>query len=568
MNNNVPDWNFVSDTCVTNQKKPMGVDQELVELLWENGQVVLHNQAHRKPVMNSIAPRQVHKNFQSTSRTSEPFGNSSTLVQDDETVSWIQYPLEDPLEQEFCPNILTELPPCEVESYKQIRPFEEGRFSKLDASSAPHVTVSSQSPTMKSSCVQELPGIPIPAPRFHVSDSSQKNNDFGGSCKVLNFSHFSAPLNVSSASANAHFRDKITGNMSKGEIRECSVMTVGSSYCGSNHIPQDPDASRASSNGVWTNTLSAEPEAIRDDVRRTIPQNEKGKSEMLEPTTTSSSGGSGSSSLEKTCSLSTRNQGKKRKGIDVEESEEQSEDTELKSAVGNKASQRAGLARRNRAAEVHNLSERRRRDRINEKMRALQQLIPHSSKTDKASMLEEAIEYLKSLQLQLQVMWMGSGMAPMMFPGIQHYMSQMGMGMATPSFPPIHNPMQLPRVPLDQSVSASQTPNQTLMCQNPILGAFNYQNQMQNPALSEQYARYMGYHLMQNASQPMNVFGYGPRTVQHSQTMITPSNSSGHMSGAANTDDALSGKMGSSTFYLIAVPETSLIGGFGWWNQP
>jgi hypothetical protein len=45
----------------------------------------------------------------------------------------------------------------------------------------------------------------------------------------------------------------------------------------------------------------------------------------------------------------------------------------------------------------------RRRDRINEKMRALQELIPHCNKTDKASMLDEAIEYLKSLQLQVQV---------------------------------------------------------------------------------------------------------------------------------------------------------------------
>ncbi|XP_020238951.1 transcription factor PIF4 [Cajanus cajan] len=545
MNNSVPDWNFGSDSCVTttNQKKAMGVDQELVELLWQNGQVVLHSQTHRKPVVNSFAPRPVLKNFQS--RTSEPFGNSSNLIQDDETVSWIQYPLEDTLEQEFCSNLLSELPHCEVESYKQIKPFEEGKFTKLDASSAPHVTVSSQSPTMKSSPFQEFSGIPIPAPRFHVSDSPQKNNnDLGGSCKVQNFSHFSAPLNVSSASPNAHFRDKITGSMSKNEIREGSLMTIGSSYCGSNHIPQDPDASRASSNGIWTATLSVEPEADRDDVPRTIPQSEKGKSEMLEPTTTSSSGGSGSS-LGKTCSLSTRNQGQKRKGVDVEESEDQSEETELKSATGNKASQRAGSARRNRAAEVHNLSERRRRDRINEKMKALQQLIPHSSKTDKASMLEEAIEYLKSLQLQLQLMWMGSGMAPMMFPGIQHYMSQMGMGMATPPFPPaIHNSMQLPRVPLDQSVSASQTPNQTLMCQNPILGAFNYQNQMQNPALSEQYARFMSYHLMQNASQPMNVFRYGPQAVQHSQTMITPGNSSGNMSGAANIDEAVSGKMG------------------------
>ncbi|KAL6499563.1 hypothetical protein OROGR_027473 [Orobanche gracilis] len=47
----------------------------------------------------------------------------------------------------------------------------------------------------------------------------------------------------------------------------------------------------------------------------------------------------------------------------------------------------------------------RRRDRshrINEKMRELQELIPRSNKPDNASMLGEAIEYLKSLQMQVQ----------------------------------------------------------------------------------------------------------------------------------------------------------------------
>lgn len=99
---------------------------------------------------------------------------------------------------------------------------------------------------------------------------------------------------------------------------------------------------------------------------------------------------------------------------------------------------------------------------------------------------------------------MGSGMAPMMHPGFQHYMTQMGMAMPTPSFPQLQNTMQLPRMPFDPSISSTQTPNPTLMCQNPLLGAFNYQNQIQNPALSEQYARYMNYHLMQNASQVIN----------------------------------------------------------------
>ncbi|KAM1132810.1 hypothetical protein ACFX19_047866 [Malus domestica] len=60
-------------------------------------------------------------------------------------------------------------------------------------------------------------------------------------------------------------------------------------------------------------------------------------------------------------------------------------------------------SKRSRVAEVHNLSKKRMRSRINEKMKALQNLIPNSNKTDKASMLDEAIEYLKQLQLQVQI---------------------------------------------------------------------------------------------------------------------------------------------------------------------
>uniref|UniRef100_A0A0D9WM94 BHLH domain-containing protein n=1 Tax=Leersia perrieri TaxID=77586 RepID=A0A0D9WM94_9ORYZ len=66
-------------------------------------------------------------------------------------------------------------------------------------------------------------------------------------------------------------------------------------------------------------------------------------------------------------------------------------------------------SKRSRAAEVHNLSEKRRRSKINEKMKALQSLIPNSNKTDKASMLDEAIEYLKQLQLQVQMLSMRNG---------------------------------------------------------------------------------------------------------------------------------------------------------------
>lgn len=68
-------------------------------------------------------------------------------------------------------------------------------------------------------------------------------------------------------------------------------------------------------------------------------------------------------------------------------------------------------SKRTRAAEIHNLSEKRRRSRINEKLKALQTLIPNSNKTDKASMLDEAIEYLKQLQLQVQMLTMRNGLS-------------------------------------------------------------------------------------------------------------------------------------------------------------
>ncbi|XP_047153203.1 transcription factor ALC-like isoform X3 [Vigna umbellata] len=64
-------------------------------------------------------------------------------------------------------------------------------------------------------------------------------------------------------------------------------------------------------------------------------------------------------------------------------------------------------------------SSERRRSRINEKMKALQNLIPNSNKTDKASMLDEAIEYLKQLQLQVQMLMTRNGLSlhPMSLPG-------------------------------------------------------------------------------------------------------------------------------------------------------
>ncbi|KAH9305468.1 hypothetical protein KI387_009872, partial [Taxus chinensis] len=63
-------------------------------------------------------------------------------------------------------------------------------------------------------------------------------------------------------------------------------------------------------------------------------------------------------------------------------------------------------ARRGQATDPHSIAERLRRERIAERMKALQELVPNSNKTDKASMLDDIIDYVKFLQLQVKVLSM------------------------------------------------------------------------------------------------------------------------------------------------------------------
>ncbi|GAB2270049.1 hypothetical protein Dimus_004963 [Dionaea muscipula] len=123
-------------------------------------------------------------------------------------------------------------------------------------------------------------------------------------------------------------------------------------------------------------------------------------------------------------------------------SESPEEEPETKSEP---AGCRSHPGRRGRAAATHNQSERRRRDRINQKMKALQKLVPNANKTDKASMLDEVIEYLKQLQAQVVQMMMmcstttsAAGNMQIMMPlaGMQQQqhlqmllLARMGMGM-------------------------------------------------------------------------------------------------------------------------------------------
>ncbi|XP_042381492.1 transcription factor bHLH110-like isoform X1 [Zingiber officinale] len=63
-------------------------------------------------------------------------------------------------------------------------------------------------------------------------------------------------------------------------------------------------------------------------------------------------------------------------------------------------------ARRGQATDPHSIAERLRREKIAERMKNLQELVPDSNKNDKASMLDDIIDYVKFLQLQVKVLSM------------------------------------------------------------------------------------------------------------------------------------------------------------------
>ncbi|KAI5072472.1 hypothetical protein GOP47_0012578 [Adiantum capillus-veneris] len=88
---------------------------------------------------------------------------------------------------------------------------------------------------------------------------------------------------------------------------------------------------------------------------------------------------------------------------------------QAQSAVTNAAAKPRVRARRGQATDPHSIAERNRRERISERMKALQELVPDSNKTDKASMLDEIINYVKFLQMQVKCLSMcrlgGAGVA-------------------------------------------------------------------------------------------------------------------------------------------------------------
>ncbi|XP_027914911.1 transcription factor PIF1 isoform X2 [Vigna unguiculata] len=491
-NHSVPDFDIQMDdnnnpypiltpSGLPRQSKPSIAEDDVMELLWHNGQVVMQSQNHRslrKPTPPSRNSHDASAAGPSESREIRPQldnFNQHLFMQEGEMASWLHYPIDDdddvpPLDQAFCADFLYS--PPTVNNSTAMQTLATSQLTDHRPMSAP-------------------PRPPIPLPRRLEP-------------KTPNFAYF------------ARHNTRADEQSVKVAAKESTVVDS----C------ETPAATAAAVSRV-SETVRNAVEATEGGAGAPVPSTSGGggRSTMMCDVTMASSPGGSSSSGEPVQVAPAEE--RKRKGREAEGWESQSEDVDFESEA-KKQVRGSTSTKRSRAAEVHNLSERRRRDRINEKMRALQELIPRCNKSDKASMLDEAISYLKSLQLQVQMMSMGCGMVPMMFPGIQQYMPAMGMGVGMgmgmemgmnrpvmpfpnmlpgsalpaataaahlgPRFP--MPPFHMPRVPAPDS-SRMQPENQSDNNNNMVAPAPPHPNQSRLPNFTDPYQQYLGPHQMQ-----------------------------------------------------------------------
>ncbi|KAL0794678.1 hypothetical protein Bca101_066055 [Brassica carinata] len=407
---------------------PSPTVDEVVELVWENGQISTQSQSSRSrnipPTPQSIHQARARELGNGSKRTMVdeiPMSVPSLMTglsQDDDLVPWLNH--HQSLDG-YCSDFLHDVSPVTVnneqESEMAVNQTASPLFQRRNngGESAPAASSSQfngfQSQSLYGSGRARDPvSQPAKPNRFSQRQEPLVTSNKPG---LINFSHFLRPAAFTRTNIITH-GSKEKSPQSPPNVRQIRVLGA------KDKILNESVASAIMPKDNQKACL------ISEDSNRKDQESEKAVA--------CSSVGSGNS-------LDGPSESPlKRKHLDVQDIDCHSEDVEGESGDGRKetAPSRTGMgSKRSRSAEVHNLSERKRRDRINEKMRALQELIPNCNKVDKASMLDEAIEYLKSLQVQVQIMSMGSGyyMPPVMFPpGMGHHYqaAAMAMGMGMP----------------------------------------------------------------------------------------------------------------------------------------
>ncbi|CAN0897785.1 Transcription factor PIF1 [Linum grandiflorum] len=399
MNHYVPDFEMDDDHSIptpsssnfNGHKKSSASEDDIMELLWQNGQVVVQSQTQRSVKKSSIGKEIRSSTFHEHHHhrdPSPPHPAPHLFMQEDEMASWLHYPLpETNFDQDFCADLLYSSAPC---------------ITAVSAATTASAAATSGPP---------LPTPPPPAPSHHVRSFANQHLAIPSTAAVVsrppipppprrpdavqNFALFSRHRGVAAAAAVARGSTAAGSepSNSKSVVKESTVVDSSGTAA---MLRQSSRVSEAATPAVGSSC-----ENVRGNGGGASAATKTSKDATTCEVTFSSSPGGSSSSAVPASTQNPATEDRKRKGRE-EEAECHSEDAEFESAEEKKQARGSTSTKRSRAAEVHNLSERRRRDRINEKMKALQELIPRCNKSDKASMLDEAIEYLKSLQLQVQ----------------------------------------------------------------------------------------------------------------------------------------------------------------------
>ncbi|KAF0920539.1 hypothetical protein E2562_035644 [Oryza meyeriana var. granulata] len=465
----------------------MSDGNDFAELLWENGQAVVHGR--RKHPQPAFPPFGFGGGGSSSSRAQErqlgggdafakvggggggfgalgmapavhDFAHGFGATQDngdDDTVPWIHYPIIDDDDGAAAApaalaaadyDFFSELQAAAAEAAAAAPPTD---LASLPASNHNGATNNRNAP-VAATCSREPSkashgGLSVPTtraePQPQLAAAKLPRPSGSGGEGVMNFSLFSRPAVLARATLQRpQGTDKASNVTASNRVDSTVVQTASGPRStpalaehGAAWPPQPKEMPFASTTAApMATAANLQHEMLpRDKAGRTTPvhKNEARKAPEATVATSSVCSGNGAGSDE------LWRQQKRKSHAQAECSASQDEDLDDEPGALRRSATRS--TKRSRTAEVHNLSERRRRDRINEKMRALQELIPNCNKIDKASMLDEAIEYLKNLQLQVQMMSMGTGLCipPMLLPtAMQHlqippmaHFPHLGMGL-------------------------------------------------------------------------------------------------------------------------------------------
>ncbi|URD93377.1 hypothetical protein MUK42_36991 [Musa troglodytarum] len=409
-------------------------EDEFGELVLENGQIVMQSQSSRQRKRarekdGKASGRSKITRFCDKDLSRNPANVGSNDARDDGLVPWIDEGLENDYGDEFLNEFL---------GFGAGPPTPHAMAAGRSGCSAQE----GRTPGHVAPTVEESDAGGSDAAQDHhckviavMASSKQMQQPSGTTTTLMNFSHFARPV----ALAKVCLR-----NGGGGGLRNVEKLSTLSS---SNTFASTPIQR---SNGVKdVRRASGAPSSTMKSLREAGLGEQPTPRKNLEAAAASMCSGNFAGA-----GMNQRKHGERRKEGGGEESEFNSEDLQDE-GVGIR---RHSRTKRSRVAEVHNLSEKRRRNKINEKMRALQQLLPHCDKVDKVSVLDEAIEYLKTLQLQVQMMSMRSRlcMPPMVLPppvmahlpgvGMRVYDMNCSPGFAIVAIPRIHAP-QFPWAP-------------------------------------------------------------------------------------------------------------------------